>query len=1337
MHPHRTYQCLIILTLIVLSLVQSAGNVWAGNNLWTAIGPAGGIVNTIVIDPNQPTILYAGANNGVYKSTDSGASWHASSQGLTDTYIHILIIDPTTPTTLYVGNDDGVFKSTDGGTTWQSSRTGIGATRVETLAIDSRNPTTLYAGASRVYKSTDAGANWTITTAITNTSGILALAIDPTNAAILYAGLYEGLFTSLDGGQTWSQLKNGLPANPRIYDLAINRANPQILYAGTDAGIFKSENKGASWSKVQDGSINTVAIDPTDSATVYAGTSAGIFKSSNHGASWGASNQDLAVRDVQAIAIDPHSTNLYVGTYGGGIFKSINRGENWAVATTGIINTSINALLIDPVTPTTLFAAASGGLLYKSTTGGLDWSLTTNGSALYIHALASHPFTSTILYAGTGNGPYKSTDGGVSWSRIYSCPIFCFLPVVTAFAVDPHTPSTVYWGSADTYLTNGTVAKSTTGGDSWGGSTGLPGTTVNTLAIDPQQPTTLYAGTDSGLYKSTDQAELWVPANVGLPTDVAVHALVIHPLTSTILYAGTASGVFKSSDGGATWRESGLTQGSVLALVIDPLNPANLYAARYDSIFYSNDNGASWGFFTAGLTTQHPTTLQLDPKTPTLLYAGTQNDGVLAMNKVEGLTITQQPASQTIPAGQSATLHVVAQGKGTLRYQWYQGSSGDRQNPVSGATADTYTTPPLTANATYWVQVSDDTGGRTDSVTAVLTLLTSDQPAILGPPASQTISLGQNVALRVTASGEPPLIYQWYQGQRGDISNLISGANTPEFTATALQNNTNFWVRVTDRLGRSSDSETAVIRVVTQLSLSAPSTVTATTKFPITVTALDSNKAAAPGYRGAISFASSDPQAQLPANYTFTVDDNGVHSFWSQLQTLGDQNLTARDLLVAEVTGMISVEVRAQPSPQQSWTLLIYAVGDNDLGQYMTTAIPDTLLARLRQAGPQPAVNLGILYDGPATNDTVRYILNQDGGWNLFPLSEARMDDPATLQDFIAWGFATFQSDYYYLSIVDHANGVLGIGVDRTSDASGQAFLTPTELRQAIYLGAGTGAHKLAIVHFDGCSFGLLENASIVQDLADYVIASPNTGWGIFAYDAYRRLAGQAANDPRSFAQAVARHYADKVGEQGRPYTISVFDMGHYGAVRAAVDLLGKKLASYTANSAARQNEVRAIRSTVQKYDSDDYQLTELDRYVDLRHLAAALQAQNVSFEEAAEVERATQSFVLLERHDSGTFQIFTKTLTTALTNAQGIGIYYPYSRSTNPGAYQRYISNQLFPNLTSGWGWTAFLASGIPPLLASEPEQPEVECLLSLVVADQRACATEATLFLPLIAHQ
>jgi photosystem II stability/assembly factor-like uncharacterized protein len=277
----------------------------------------------------------------------------------------------------------------------------------------------------------------------------------------------------------------------------------------------------------------------------------------------------------------------------------------------GLEGGSITALAIDPQTPDTLYAGTKLGGVFKSVDGGNNWHpmnaggltdvctrsttpYSTDKFCFYVTALAIDPLTPTTLYAGTwSRGLFKSTNGGATWSAISVVfPLF-----IHSLVIDPRTPTTLYVGGCSKSPSSDGVFKSTDGGASWyllkAGLTGNP--CFVALAIDPQTPSTLYAGTNQGgVLKTTDGGANWRPVNSGL-SNTYVTCLVIDPQTPTNIYVGVAGiagqtgGVAKSINGGESWSEvvnTGLTFSEnsreateVQVLAIDPLTPTTLFAA--------------------------------------------------------------------------------------------------------------------------------------------------------------------------------------------------------------------------------------------------------------------------------------------------------------------------------------------------------------------------------------------------------------------------------------------------------------------------------------------------------------------------------------------------------------------------------------------------------------------------------------------------------------------------------------------------------------------------------------------------------------------------------------
>jgi photosystem II stability/assembly factor-like uncharacterized protein len=671
----RKVFCIIFLSLCFTSQV---GFVSAKSDTWTSIGPEGGTIPALAIDPATPTTLYAGtAGGGVFKSTNGGANWNTANTGLGNFCVTALVIDPLTPTTIYATTQGGVFKSTNGGGNWSMIGFSLwyGYVTLDSLVIDPITPTTLYSETmAGVYKSADGGENWTVANTGIEGAGYIAhlLTIDPITPTTLYAMVGGSLYKTINGGGNWSEVSSDLDTAGEVYVLVVD---PATLYAGTASGVYKSTNGGFNWSKAGTGPGSTLAlvIDPATPTTLYAGTQlyngvGGVFKSTNGGGNWTQVNSGInpSQTTVLSLSINPLTpSTLYAGTspiYGrndGGIFKSTNGGGNWSASKTNLMNTNIGVLTIDPVAPTTLYAGSHTEGIYKSTNGGGSWSVINNGLPFLrvISSLAVDPLTPTTLYAGTGSlGVYKSTNGGGNWGEVNTgLNVIQGEYYISALAIDPTTPATLYAG------TGGGVVKSTNGGGNWSAvNTGLTNKDVRTLVIDPVTPTTLYAGTylDS-IFKSTNGGGSWVEINInlicGLRSTDTVNTFAINPVTPNTVYAGTDScGVYKSTNGGENWSpvNNGLPSNpsfddyylSVNTLAIDPLTPTTLYAglgggpgsATYPEldggVFKSTDSGGSWNPVGSGLTTFYINALAINPAAPADLYAATNGGGIAALN---------------------------------------------------------------------------------------------------------------------------------------------------------------------------------------------------------------------------------------------------------------------------------------------------------------------------------------------------------------------------------------------------------------------------------------------------------------------------------------------------------------------------------------------------------------------------------------------------------------------------------------------------------------------------------------------------------------------------------
>jgi len=321
---------------------------------------------------------YAATNNGVFKSTDGGASWVSVNAGILG-HTFSLAIDPTHPETVYAGTlGEGVFKTTDGGVTWLPA--GLAKTVIEKLALDPNDSNTIYASI------------W---------------------GSMYFSG---NVFKSADGGGNWVAADAGLPGSVAT-ELTTDSSNPAVLYAGTNfSGVFKTTNGGASWTPANAGLKNTyvsgLTVDPADPTTVYLGISgcsfncanpAGFFKSTDGGISWAGFTTGLTDLQVVSLAVDPMDTRvLYAGARLHGLFKSVDAGLTWTSINRNLRPTMFVSdhfpLIADPVIAGTVYAGTTDGV-FKSTDSGINWTASNNGlpTGTKVFALALEPASAPTI----------------------------------------------------------------------------------------------------------------------------------------------------------------------------------------------------------------------------------------------------------------------------------------------------------------------------------------------------------------------------------------------------------------------------------------------------------------------------------------------------------------------------------------------------------------------------------------------------------------------------------------------------------------------------------------------------------------------------------------------------------------------------------------------------------------------------------------------------------------------------------------------------------------------------------------------------------------------------
>jgi photosystem II stability/assembly factor-like uncharacterized protein len=596
---------------------------------WRLEGPKniGGRINAVEIDPSNPDVIYVGAAaGGVWKSTDGGFNWEPIFDNQLHLSISCIAIHPQNSSIIYVGTGDkniggsvflgnGIYKSVDGGSTWEYS--GLAETKIiSRILIDPNDPSVLYAGTMGspfvpnedrgLYKSTDGGLTWSRKLFLQPQAGIIDVVMDPSNSAVLYAvgfnrvrtyqvsiasGNDARIWKSIDAGETWQMLTNGLPTTPQSrIALAISPSNPNKLvaaYCGVNfelGGIFYTTDAGASWQETGIGGaedayfgfgwyFGKIYINPEDDNEWYL-NGVDQYKTTDNGASWFMMTPVWWTYEVHADGHDMafFDADRFLLATDGGLYSTADRGSTWSVR--GMI-------------PITQF--------YRVTT---------------------NPWDETLFYGGaqdngTSVGNYEDME---SWPRVFGGDGFKTL-------VDPVFEEILYCS----YQFGGFMYTDDAGLSFYPLS--IPSVNEGERyawdapwTLDPQDPTTLYAASNR-VFRVED-----APYGIGDPISddlsdglsgeegevASVHAITcleIHPDNSDFILAGTGDGnVWKTTDGRENWEmiNTGLPNRWVtdIEAIGDRLFVSFQGYNENDNsphIYTSTNEGASWTNYSGNL----------------------------------------------------------------------------------------------------------------------------------------------------------------------------------------------------------------------------------------------------------------------------------------------------------------------------------------------------------------------------------------------------------------------------------------------------------------------------------------------------------------------------------------------------------------------------------------------------------------------------------------------------------------------------------------------------------------------------------------------------------------
>jgi len=668
---------------------------------WRNLGPfEGGRVTAVTGVPGEPLRYYFGAaGGGIWRTDDAGLTWRNVSDGwLATGSVGALAVAGADHDILYAGmgeaqirgtatsHGDGVYKSTDGGATWR--HLGLAATRqISSARVHPADPDVVYVAAQGnpwtptpergVYRSRDGGGSWEKVLFVDERTGASDLILHPADPQVLYAALWEhqrlpwkmvsggpssGLYRSADGGDTWERLGAGLPRLMGKVGVAVGPARPErvwVIAEAEEGGLFLSDDGGRSFDRVNGDSrlrsrpwyYTKAFADPRDAETVYV-LNDPMLRSTDGGATL----EEIRTphSDHHDLWIDPDDPRRMIVGNDGGASVSFDGGATWSsqdnqptgqiyrVTTDARFPYFVYGGQQDRLTVAIASRAKGPGI------GRKDWH-TVGGSENSSIALV--PEDPSLIYASCCHGMitrFRAATGDVK--RIMAYPILGLAaaprdlpyrfnwnhPVI----VSPHDPEVVYhagnvlfrsrdrglsWDVVSPDLTRDDKEKQGPGGGpiTNEGAGGEVYNTITYVVESPHEQGTIWAGTDDGLVHLTrDDGRTWrevTPPGLG---EAYVNAIEVSPHDPGTAFLAVhryklgdlAPLLFKTGDYGASWRllVAAIPATATLRVVReDPVRRGLLYAGTETGLFLSFDGGESWQPFQLNLPVVPVTDLQI------------------------------------------------------------------------------------------------------------------------------------------------------------------------------------------------------------------------------------------------------------------------------------------------------------------------------------------------------------------------------------------------------------------------------------------------------------------------------------------------------------------------------------------------------------------------------------------------------------------------------------------------------------------------------------------------------------------------------------------------------
>ena len=757
------------------------------NFKFRSVGPAfmSGRIADIAIDETNENVWYvAVGSGGVWKTENAGTTWNPIADNMPFYSTGCITIDPSNNSSIWLGTGEnvggrhvgighGIYHSSDAGKSWKNmglknsehiSKIIVHPNNSNVIWVAAQGPLWSSGGDRGLFKSVDGGKTWENKLEINEWTGVTDLVINPENPNILYlaswqrhrnvAALMDGgpgtaLYKSVDGGENWKKINNGLPgSNMGKIGLAISPMKPNVLYAAIEldrreGAVYKSVDSGGSWKKMSEtvsgGTgphyYQELVASPHVFDKIYL-MNVRVLVSENGGKDFYTMRERKKHSDNHSLTFKANDPNyMLIGT-DGGVYESFDNSKSWKFVG-NLPLTQFYKLAVDDAEP---FYNIYGGTQDNNTQGGpsrtfknngisnADWYVVLGGDG---HQPATEPGNPDIIYAQSQEGfihridmtnrevvnirPQEDIDE--PYERFnWDAPIL----------VSHHNPQKIYFGSQRVWVSENR-------GDSWnaisgdltkneerfslpimGGMQGFDNAwdvyamstynTITSLSESALDKNILYVGTDDGIIQHTkDGGRNWTKLTVDKLPNTPKSAFVndikadLHDKNTAYVvldnhkFGDYKPYLFMTEDGGKNWKSitKGLPEGTLLwRIVQDHVDPNLLFLGTEYGVYISLNKGKSWDKFSAGLPTISVRDLAIQKR---------ENDLVLATFGRSFYVLDDYSALRDLDAELMKKDGYIFKPRKALQYnQIYGGTSSDggqtyyAKNPAYGANIKFY-----------------------------------------------------------------------------------------------------------------------------------------------------------------------------------------------------------------------------------------------------------------------------------------------------------------------------------------------------------------------------------------------------------------------------------------------------------------------------------------------------------------------------------------------------------------------------------------------------------------------------------------------------------------------